>query len=94
MIGRLAKAGPVDAIGIDVPGPADPFKGIVYGPPNLPGWPEKGVPLLQIAKDRLGYGDKVPIALVNDANASALAEYSTARVLRSSWARRSGTWSS
>ena len=53
MIGRLAKAGPVDAIGIDVPGPADPFKGIVYGPPNLPGWPEKGVPLLQIAKDRL-----------------------------------------
>ena len=75
MIGRLAKAGPVDAIGIDVPGPADPFKGIVYGPPNLPGWPENGVPLLRIAKDRLGYGDKVPLALVNDANASALAEY-------------------
>ncbi|MEO8286678.1 MAG: ROK family protein [Chloroflexota bacterium] len=61
----------VDAIGIGMPGPLDPIKGEVFDPPNLPGW--ESVPLRKELQDRLG--NSVPIVLVNDANAAALAEF-------------------
>ena len=63
----------VDAIGVGVPGPLDPAKGEVYNPPNLPGW--NTVPLCQIVRDRLQVPEGVPVALVNDANGAALAEF-------------------
>lgn len=71
----LMPEGGVDAIGVDVPAPVDTRKGIVYSPPNLPGWADTGVPLCDILREKLAVGDKMPITLINDANASALAEY-------------------
>lgn len=63
----------VEAIGVGAPGPLDPVKGIVYGPPNLPGW--VAVPLRQILEDRLQLPGGAPIVLANDANAAELAEF-------------------
>ncbi len=63
----------VAAIGVGAPGPLDPVKGVVYGPPNLPGW--VAVPLRQILEDRLQLPGGTPIVLGNDANAAALAEH-------------------
>ncbi len=71
VIRKLTPDGGVDAIGVGMPGPLDVLKGMVYEPPNLPGW--KNVPLLNMLVERLG--DSIPIALVNDANAAGLAEY-------------------
>ncbi len=76
VIQRLTPEGGVDAIGVDVPAPVDTNQGILYAPPNLPGWSEKGVPLIRILREKCGFGDTMPgMVLVNDANASALAEY-------------------
>lgn len=55
-------------VGICAPGPLDAQKGILYEPPNFPGWP--GTPIRQIAETKLGF----PTYLDNDANAAALAE--------------------
>ena len=57
------------AIGISCGGPLDSARGVVQSPPNLPGWDDIDVvsPLRQ-AFD-------VPVALQNDANACALAEW-------------------
>ncbi|MEO5954041.1 MAG: ROK family protein, partial [Chloroflexia bacterium] len=71
----LMPKGGVDAIGVDVPAPVDTRKGIVYSPPNLPGWADTGVPLCDILRKKLSLSDSVPMTLINDANASALAEY-------------------
>ena len=57
------------AIGISCGGPLDSKQGIILSPPNLPGWDE--VRIVDYLKNR--YGGKV--ALVNDANACALAEW-------------------
>ncbi|GAC1327686.1 MAG: ROK family protein [Chloroflexota bacterium] len=54
---------------IATPGPADARTGIVYDPPNLPGWHD--VPLRSWLESELG----VPVRVVNDANAAALAEH-------------------
>jgi glucokinase len=73
MIRELTPPEGVDAIGIGVPGPLNPMKGEVYNPPNLPGWDT--VPLCKIVQERLQLPEDVPVALVNDANAAALAEF-------------------
>lgn len=56
-------------IGISCGGPLDSGKGIIYSPPNLPGW--DNVPVVEIFAKKYG----VPVALQNDANACALAEW-------------------
>jgi glucokinase len=55
-------------IGISCGGPLDPKTGIVYSPPNLPGW--DAVPIVQIVSDAL----HLPAVLENDADCCALAE--------------------
>ena len=59
----------IDAIGVSCGGPLDTKTGIVYSPPNLPGWDE--FPL----KAKLQSEFKLPVKIENDANAGALAEY-------------------
>lgn len=56
-------------IGISCGGPLDSKAGIIYSPPNLPGW--DNVPVTKIFSDEFG----VETALQNDANACALAEW-------------------
>lgn len=57
-----------DGIGVCAPGPLDPMEGIVYNPPNLPGWDK--VPLTDMISKRFG----LPVILENDANAAGMAE--------------------
>lgn len=59
---------PVSGIGVSVPGPMNPYTGVVVAPPNLPGW--HNVPLMRILHDEFN----VPVYLGNDANVAALAE--------------------
>jgi glucokinase len=56
-------------IGISCGGPLDSKKGVIYSPPNLPGW--DSVPIVEIFSKKYG----VPAAVQNDANACALAEW-------------------
>jgi glucokinase len=56
-------------IGISCGGPLDSKKGMIYSPPNLPGW--DNVPIVSIFSREFG----VETALQNDANACALAEW-------------------
>lgn len=56
-------------IGISCGGPLDSKRGVILSPPNLPGWDE--VKIVDSIKKR--YGGTA--ALVNDANACALAEW-------------------
>ncbi len=56
-------------IGISCGGPLDSEKGVIYSPPNLPGW--DNVPIVEIFQQKYG----IPTAIQNDANASALAEW-------------------
>lgn len=58
-----------DAIGISCGGPLDAGTGVVLSPPNLPGWDRVDV-VSPLART---FG--VPVALENDANAGALAEW-------------------
>lgn len=57
------------AIGISCGGPLDSRAGLVLAPPNLPGWDR--VDVLAPFRSRFD----VPVALQNDANACALAEW-------------------
>ncbi len=66
-------ASALEAIGVCTPGPLDADAGIVQGPPNLPGWQE--VLLVRRLEQELG----CPVALENDANAAALAEWRARR---------------
>lgn len=59
----------ISAIGVSCGGPLDTKTGVVYSPPNLPGW--DAFPL----KAQLESEFKIPVTIENDANASALAEY-------------------
>lgn len=59
----------ISAIGISCGGPLDSQKGVILSPPNLPGW--DNVPIVKFFADRF----HVPVAVQNDANACALAEY-------------------
>ncbi|QGY47017.1 ROK family protein [Maribellus comscasis] len=56
-------------IGISCGGPLDSKEGVIYSPPNLPGWDR--VPIVEVFNKKYG----VPVALQNDANACALAEW-------------------
>lgn len=55
-------------VGVGAPGPLDPDAGVVFEPPNLPGW--RDVPLAALMAERLG----VRIFVENDANAAAMGE--------------------
>lgn len=57
------------AVGISCGGPLDGRKGIIYSPPNLPGWDD--VPIVDYVSTALD----IPAFLENDANACALAEW-------------------
>jgi len=56
-------------IGISCGGPLDSEKGIIYSPPNLPGW--DAVPIVEIFQKEFD----VDTLVQNDANACALAEW-------------------
>ncbi len=56
-------------IGISCGGPLDSKKGMIYSPPNLPGW--DNVPITEIFSKEFG----VETVIQNDANACALAEW-------------------
>jgi glucokinase len=61
--------GDVSVVGLSVPGPLDLEAGQVIRPPNLPGW--EAVPI----REWLAEAFDCPVALENDANAAALAEW-------------------
>lgn len=58
-----------EKIGISCGGPLDSRKGVILGPPNLPGW--NGVNISEQLSRHFG----VPALLQNDANACAVAEW-------------------
>jgi len=71
---RVLKEGNVEqeslrGIGVGAPGPSDPASGVVFEPPNLPGWHD--VPLAQMLTGRLA----LKATVENDANAAALGEH-------------------
>jgi predicted NBD/HSP70 family sugar kinase len=55
-------------LGVASPGPLDHVKGIVFNPPNLPGWHE--VTLAHELRTKTGY----PVIVDNDATAAAIGE--------------------
>lgn len=59
----------VSRIGVAAPGPIDPYKGIIYAAPNIPGWID--LPLRGLLEERF----QVPVSLGNDANLAALGEW-------------------
>lgn len=61
--------GPVVAAGVSCGGPLDPVQGVVQSPPNLPGWDD--IPVTRLLQEAW----QVPVRLMNDANAGALAEW-------------------
>jgi len=58
----------VEGIGVSIPGPTNPFTGVVELGTNLKGWSH--IPLAEILSQEFG----VPVYLGNDANVAALAE--------------------
>jgi len=61
--------GKIKRIGISCGGPLDSKKGMIYSPPNLPGW--DSVPITKYFNDEFG----IETVMQNDANACALAEW-------------------
>lgn len=59
----------ISGVGIGAPGPIDVDRGWVYFFPNIPGW--KNTPLKRLLEKKTG----LKVAVDNDANAMALAEY-------------------
>lgn len=59
----------IAAVGVSLPGPLDREAGVLLDPPNLPGW--RGAPVQAWLSEAL----QKPVALENDANAAALAEW-------------------
>ncbi len=59
----------IQQIGISCGGPLDSEKGMIYSPPNLPGW--DNVPIVDMFQKKYD----IPTAIQNDANACALAEW-------------------
>jgi glucokinase len=57
------------SVGISCGGPLDSRRGVILSPPNLPGW--DNIPIVQLFQEKFG----VPVAVQNDANACALAEW-------------------
>lgn len=56
-------------VAIGIPGPLDPATGIVFDTPNLHGWHE--LPAQRLLEERVG----CPVAIHNDANLAAYAEW-------------------
>ena len=69
VIRRFTEKEPCEAIGISCGGPLDSEKGVILSPPNLPGWDH--IEITRHFSEVFG----VPTRLINDANASALAEW-------------------
>ena len=65
----VASHGAIAGVGVSIGGPLDAEKGVIYEPPNLPGW--TALPLKEILEKRLGQAVRVE----HDAAACALAEY-------------------
>ncbi len=61
--------GRIRGVAAGSPGPLDAKLGVIHGAPNLTGWTD--VPLKLMLEERLD----LPVAVVNDANAAALAEH-------------------
>ena len=59
----------ISSIGISCGGPLDSKRGIILSPPNLPGWDD--VHIVEILEKKYN----IPVAIQNDANACALAEW-------------------
>ena len=59
----------IAGIGIATPGPLDNRTGIIYSPPNMPGW--NNVPLRNLFYERY----KISTYVENDANAAGLGEF-------------------
>jgi glucokinase len=57
------------SIGISCGGPLDSSSGVILSPPNLPGWDQ--IPIVKLFKSKYS----IPVAIQNDANACALAEW-------------------
>ena len=78
-----------EKIGICCGGPLDSRKGVILGPPNLPGWNEVHI------SEQLSRHFGVPALLQNDANACAVAEWKFgAGMVGSFMCDLNGTWSS
>jgi glucokinase len=72
LINRVRRDVPLNQIrgvGFGAPGPIDPVEGILFNPPNLPGW--VNVPLRAILRERTG----LAVEVGNDANVAALGEW-------------------
>jgi len=73
LINLIASVAPeeeeIAAIAVAAPGPLDPFEGMIYEAPNIPGW--NNLPLRKLIQDRFA----VPVAIGNDANLAALGEW-------------------
>src|SRR5450759_1178998 len=69
----LEKAGTtleqIAGIGLAAPGPMDNKTGVIFSPPNLPGW--NHVPLRDIFTEQF----HIPVFVENDANTAGLGEY-------------------
>ncbi|MBN2451680.1 MAG: ROK family protein [Lentisphaeria bacterium] len=65
----LADGRPPAAVGVAIGGPLDAERGVILGPPNLPGW--DGIELRSILAERFA----CPVNVEHDAAACALAEY-------------------
>ena len=59
----------IKAISVAAPGPTDPYAGIVFEAPNIPGWTD--LHLRKHLEERF----HVPVAIGNDANLAALGEW-------------------
>lgn len=66
---KLRQEYSIVGVGVAVGGPLNADQGIVLGPPNLPGW--NNIPLRQ----RLNEAFHLPVRIVHDAAACALAEH-------------------
>ncbi len=64
----MDEAGPVDRLGVGMPGPLDLERGRTVFLANLPGWED--APVVEPLEGRLG----LPVGLINDARAFTLAE--------------------
>ncbi len=69
LAGQGVAAAALEMVGVSLPGGVDAGGGFVRNPPNMPGW--DGAPVRDALSRALG----APVALENDANAAALAEW-------------------
>ncbi len=69
LVRSMTKGEKPEGIGISCGGPLDSERGIILSPPNLPGWDE--IEVVRHFEETFG----APARLINDANASALAEW-------------------